>query len=36
METGRVFFLGLMIATAIISTLFAFAELPVVISDKKR
>jgi len=36
MDVGRMFFIGLMIVTAVISTIFAICELPVVISDKKK
>lgn len=36
MQTGEIFFLGMMIVTAVISTIFAFCELPVVISDRKK
>jgi hypothetical protein len=36
MQSGEMFFLGLMIVTAVVSTLFAFVELPVVLTDRKR
>lgn len=36
MQTGEVFFLGMMIVTAAVSTIFAFVELPVVLTNRKK
>jgi hypothetical protein len=36
MDFGRMLLIGLMAVTAVISTIFALFELPVVISDRKK
>lgn len=34
--TGGMFFVGMMVVTAVISTIFAIYELPVVLTDKTK